>query len=59
MRRFSSSLRGLCSMASMVVAAQLGAAGFRVELDVEPDVGHTISPAGGQRALSFLKKSLA
>jgi phospholipase/carboxylesterase len=44
--------------ASTLAAAQLGAAGFMVELDVEPGVGHTISSAGAAKALSFLKKSL-
>jgi phospholipase/carboxylesterase len=45
-------------MASRLAAAQLGTAGFRVELNVERDIGHTISGAGAQKALSFLKKSL-
>lgn len=44
--------------ASTVAAAQLGRVGFRVGLDVEPGVGHTISSTGAQKALSFLKKSL-
>lgn len=44
--------------ASTLAAAQLGAAGFDVELCVESGVGHTISSAGVQKALSFLKKSL-
>ncbi|MBX4900116.1 prolyl oligopeptidase family serine peptidase [Sinorhizobium sp. B11] len=44
--------------ASTLAAAQLGATGFAVELDVEPGVGHTISSAGAAKALSFLKKSL-
>jgi len=44
--------------ASTLAAAQLGAAGFDVELAIEPDVGHTISSAGAQATLSFLKKSL-
>ena len=44
--------------ASTLAAAQLGAAGFKVELDVEPGVGHTISSAGAAKALSFLRKSL-
>ncbi|MDM9627743.1 prolyl oligopeptidase family serine peptidase [Rhizobium sp. S152] len=43
--------------ASTLAAAQLRTAGFNVELDVEPAVGHTVSSAGGQKALSFLKKS--
>ncbi|WP_075856590.1 alpha/beta hydrolase [Rhizobium hainanense] len=50
--------RTIPAAASTLAAAQLGAAGFDVELDVEPGVGHTISSAGAQRALSFLKKSL-
>ncbi len=44
--------------ASTLAAAQLGAAGFQVELVIEPGVGHRISSAGAQKALSFLKKSL-
>jgi phospholipase/carboxylesterase len=44
--------------ASTLAAAQLGAAGFKVELDIEPGVGHTISSTGARTALSFLQKSL-
>ena len=44
--------------ASTLAAAQFRAAGFDVELDVEPGVGHTISSAGAAKALSFLRKSL-
>lgn len=44
--------------ASTLAAAQLGAAGFDVELAIEPYVGNTISSAGAQAALTFLKKSL-
>ncbi len=44
------------SMASTLAAAQLGAAGFEVELKIEPGVGHTISSPGAQRAVTFLKK---
>lgn len=46
------------SMASRLAAAQLGTAGFKVELDVERGTGHTISNTGAQKALSFLKKTL-
>lgn len=45
-------------MASRLAAAQLGTADFKVELDIERGTGHTISSAGAQKALSFLKKSL-
>ncbi|RWY80515.1 alpha/beta fold hydrolase [Rhizobium leguminosarum] len=45
-------------LASRLAAAQLGTAGFKVELDVERGTGHTISRAGAQKALSFLKKNL-
>ncbi|MDF0663657.1 MULTISPECIES: prolyl oligopeptidase family serine peptidase [unclassified Rhizobium] len=45
-------------MASRLAAAQLGTAGFKVELDVERGIGHTVSSAGSQKALSFLKKTL-
>jgi phospholipase/carboxylesterase len=46
-------------MASTLAAAQLGTAGFKVELDVEPGVGHTISSSGAERALAFLRRTLA
>ncbi len=45
-------------MASRRAAAQLGSAGFKVELDVERGTGHTISSTGAQKALSFLKRTL-
>ncbi len=45
--------------ASTLAAARLGAAGYKVELDVEPGVGHTISSTGARTALSFLQKSLS
>ncbi len=45
------------TMASKLAAAQLETAGFKVELDVERETGHTISSAGAQKALSFLKKN--
>jgi phospholipase/carboxylesterase len=44
-------------MASRLAAAQLGTAGFKVELEIERATGHTISSAGAQKALSFLKKN--
>jgi phospholipase/carboxylesterase len=50
--------RTIPSMASTLAAAQLGAAGYKVELDVEPGVGHTISSSGAQKALAFLKTVL-
>jgi len=40
-------------MASSLAAAQLKAAGFEVELDIEPAVGHTISSTVAQKALAF------
>jgi phospholipase/carboxylesterase len=46
------------SMASTLASAQLSAAGFAVELEIEPGVGHTISSSGAQRALTFLKKAM-
>jgi phospholipase/carboxylesterase len=46
-------------MASTLAAAQLGTAGFKVELDVEPGVGHTISSSGAEKALAFLRRTLA
>jgi phospholipase/carboxylesterase len=45
-------------MASRLAAAQLGTAGFKVGLDLEQGAGHTVSSAGAQKALSFLKKTL-
>ncbi|MFN3500637.1 MAG: alpha/beta hydrolase [Allorhizobium sp.] len=45
-------------MASRLAAAQLGAAGFKVEVNIERGTGHTISGSGAQTALAFLKKSL-
>lgn len=45
-------------MASRLAAAQLGAAGFKVEVDIERGTGHTISSSAAQTALAFLKKSL-
>jgi phospholipase/carboxylesterase len=41
--------RPIPSMASSVAAAQLETAGFKVELDIEPAVGHTISCTGRRR----------
>lgn len=51
--------RTIPSMASTMAASQLEAAGFNVEIDILPAVGHTISSGGAQRALHFLKKSLS
>lgn len=45
-------------MGSRLAAAQLATAGFKVELDIEQGTGHTVSSAGAQKALSFLKKTL-
>jgi len=42
------------STASSLAAAQLRTAGYKVELHIEPGVGHTISPTGAQKALRFL-----
>ncbi|MBY3495304.1 prolyl oligopeptidase family serine peptidase [Rhizobium laguerreae] len=47
------------AIASRLADAQLGAAGFKVELKIEPGVGHTISSSGAERALTFLKQTLA
>ena len=51
--------RTIPSMASSLAAAQLKTAGFKVELDIEPAVGHTISSTGAQKALAFLRKTFA
>jgi phospholipase/carboxylesterase len=45
--------------ASMVAAEQLKSAGFDVELEILPGVGHTISPEGSDHALAFLKRHFA
>jgi phospholipase/carboxylesterase len=47
------------SQASKVAAEQLRSAGFDVELEILPGVGHTISPEGADRALAFLKRHFA
>jgi len=44
------------AQASKAAAGQLRAAGFDVDLDILPGVGHTISSDGAARALAFLKK---
>lgn len=46
------------AMASTVAASQLKGAGFQVELDLLPGVGHTVSADGAERALGFLRKTL-
>ena len=51
--------RTIPALASAMARGQLLAAGFKVELDVLQGVGHTISPAGAERALDFLKKTMA
>ena len=51
--------RTISSVASTVAAAQLRAAGFQVELDIERGVGHTISQAGATKALRFLHEALS
>lgn len=45
--------------ASKAAAGQLRAAGFDVDLEILPGVGHTISSDGAAKALAFLKKRLA
>ncbi|MBD8687206.1 MULTISPECIES: alpha/beta hydrolase [unclassified Rhizobium] len=51
--------RTIPSVASTVAARQLRAAGFLVELEIEPRVGHTISVSGADTAVGFLRKVLA
>ena len=46
-------------MASTIAASQLKGAGFQGELDLLPGVGHTVSADGAERALGFLRKTLA
>lgn len=51
--------RTIPPVASTVAAGQLRAAGFPVELQIEPRVGHTISLTGADRAVRFLREALA
>jgi len=50
--------RTIPSMASTVAAGQLRAAGYQVEIDIEPRVGQTISLNGANRALQFRRRTL-
>jgi phospholipase/carboxylesterase len=45
--------------ASTLAASQLQAAGFKVDLKVEPNVGHTISMTGARLGLDFLRTHIA
>ncbi|WP_325051678.1 alpha/beta hydrolase [Sinorhizobium medicae] len=49
--------RTIPSIASTAAAGQLRAAGFPVELETEPRVGHTISLTGADRAVRLLQKA--
>jgi phospholipase/carboxylesterase len=51
--------RTIPSLASTMAATQLKAAGFQVDLEILPRVGHTISPSGADLALRFLQKTFA
>ncbi|HEX2147241.1 MAG TPA: prolyl oligopeptidase family serine peptidase [Pseudorhizobium sp.] len=51
--------RTIPPFASSVAAGELRAAGFQVELEIQPSVGHTISQKGADRALAFLQKTLS
>ena len=48
--------RTIPAVASTMAAGQLRNAGFDVELDVLPGVGHTVSPEGAQKGLAFLRR---
>lgn len=50
--------RTIPSVASTIAAGQLRGAGFSVELDIEPRIGHTISTAGAGKAFDFLRRRL-
>ncbi len=50
--------RTIPPMASTIAAGQLRQAGFKVEIDLLPGVGHTVSPGGAEKALQFLQRSL-
>lgn len=51
--------RTIPSVASTTAAGQLRAAGFSVELEIEPGVGHTISMSGADTAARFLQNALS
>ena len=51
--------RTIPSVASTMAARQLRAAGFSVELEIEPGVGHTISTSGADTAARFLQNALS
>ncbi|MCF6371332.1 hypothetical protein [Rhizobium halophilum] len=51
--------RTIPAFTSSIAAGQLSAAGFQVELELQPTAGHTISPKGADRALTFLQKTLS
>ncbi|WP_337268664.1 alpha/beta hydrolase [Oryzifoliimicrobium ureilyticus] len=50
--------RTIPSAASSLAAAQLRTAGFSVDLELEPGIGHTVSATGAQKALAFLQQKL-
>lgn len=50
--------RTIPAVASTTAGNQLGAAGFHVETEILPAVGHTISPGGAEKALHSLQKWL-
>ena len=49
--------RTIPSVASTLAAGQLRSAGFSVELDIEPHIGHTISASGAGKAVAFLRRT--
>ncbi|WP_075292834.1 alpha/beta hydrolase [Pararhizobium arenae] len=51
--------RTIPPIASTSAARKLFDAGFSVELEIEPNVGHTISLTGAEKALGFLQRTLA
>lgn len=51
--------RTMPPFATTLAASQLQAAGFAVDLKVDPSVGHTISMTGAGLGLDFLRKYLA
>ena len=51
--------RTIRSVASTMAAGQLRAAGFSVQLEIEPGVGHTISMSGADTAARFLQNALS
>ena len=55
---YSGLLPPIPPLASTLAASLLQAAGFKVELKIEPSVGHTISMTGAKLGLDFIRTHL-